>query len=202
MININMDQEEFTMKKKLAALTLCMCAGLATTACGGAGETADVQQTQEETQAEETTASDAEQEAAEAEGQETEQSESESGTEADGAETSTGEEAAAEADPKVMAFANQVKEAVAAKDLDALSALIAYPVYVGIEEGAVIENADALAELGAEAVFDESLVSAIDAFDNATLVEVGAGYVMGDGKPNIIFDRQEDGSFGITGINY
>lgn len=184
------------MKKKLAALTLCMCAGLATTACGGVGETADVQQTQEETQAEETTASDAEQEAAEAEGQETEQSESESGTEADGAEEE------AEADPKVMAFANQVKEAVAAKDLDALSALIAYPVYVGIEEGAVIEDADALAELGAEAVFDESLVSAIDAFDNATLVEVGAGYVMGDGKPNIIFDRQEDGSFGITGINY
>ncbi len=189
------------MKKKLAALTLCMCAGLATTACGAAGEAADVQQTQEETQAEETTASDAEQEAIEAEGPEMKQSESESGTEADGAETSTGAEEA-EADPKVMAFANQVKEAVAAKDLDALSALIAYPVYVGIEEGAVIEDADALAELGAEAVFDESLVSAIDAFDNATLVEVGAGYVMGDGKPNIIFDRQEDGSFGITGINY
>lgn len=183
------------MKKKIMALTLCMCVGLAMTACGDAKETENPQ-TEETTAAEETTAgttgSDAEQEAAAAEEQETET------TEAEAAETV----AADSVDPEVTAFAEQVKEAVAAKDLDALSALIAYPAYVGIGEGTVVEDADALAALGADAVFDESLVSAIDAFDNATLVEVGAGYVMGDGKPNITFNKQEDGSFGITGINY
>ena len=185
------------MKKKTAALALCMCAALAMTACGSS-EAEEVQQTQEESTAEETTAetiqSDAEQEAAEAEEQETET--------ADEPESGAADTAAASVDPEAAAFADQVKEAVAAKDMDALSALIAYPVYVGIEEGAVVEDAAAFAELGAESVFDESLVSAIDAFDNAALVEVGAGYVMGDGKPNIIFNKQEDGSFGITGINY
>ena len=190
------------MKKKTAALALCMCAALAMTACGGS-EAEEVQQTQEESTAEETTAettqSDAEEEAAEAEEQETETADTET---ADEPESGAADTAAASVDPEAAAFADQVKEAVAAKDMDALSALIAYPVYVGIEEGAVVEDADAFAALGAELVFDESLVSAIDAFDNAALVEVGAGYVMGDGKPNIIFNKQEDGSFGITGINY
>lgn len=190
------------MKKKLAALALCMCAGLAMTACGDTG-TAEAPQTEEtpaEETAVETTQPDAEQDAATAEEQETEQQEAEAADTA--ADANATEDSDNSVDPEAAAFADQVKEAVAAKDLDALGALISYPVYVGIEEGAVIEDADALAALGAETVFDESLVSAIDAFDNATLVEVGAGYVMGDGKPNITFNKQEDGSFGITGINY
>ncbi len=190
------------MKKKVTALVLCLCAGLAMTACGGSGTEESVQ-TQEEAPVEETAAettqSDAEEEAAEAEEQETETADTET---ADEPESGAAGETAASVDPEAAAFADQIKEAVAAKDMDALSALIAYPVYVGIEEGAVVEDAAAFAELGAETVFDESLVSAIDAFDNATLVEVGAGYVMGDGKPNITFNKQEDGSFGITGINY
>ncbi len=185
------------MKKKIAAMTLCICMGLAVTACGGQTEdAAGAVQTKDIVQAEDAAAEEAD---------EVETAEKQEVTAAQNAAADTVDDAAADAaavDPEVIAFADQVKEAVAAKDLDALSALITYPVYVGIGEGSVVESADGLAEIGAEAVFDDSLVSAIDAFDNATLTEVGAGYVMGDGKPNVTFNKQEDGSFGITGINY
>ena len=196
---------EEVMKKKIVAMVLCICMGLAVTACGGQTDAAaDAGQTQDAVQTEDVAAEE-EDEVQTAEEQEVQAPEDAAEEQEAEAPEDTADDAAtddAAVDPEVIAFADQIKEAVAAKDLDALGGLIAYPVYVGIGEGSTVESADGLAEIGADAIFDDSLVEAIDAFDNTTLTEVGAGYVMGDGKPNVIFARQEDGSFGITGINY
>lgn len=101
-------------------------------------------------------------------------------------------------------FAAKVESAVAAKDLSALADLVTYPVYVGLGEGQTVETKEDFLKLDAAKVFDSKLVDAIASVDNAKLSATEAGIVLGaaEGKPNIIFSAKEDGSFGITGINY
>ena len=106
-----------------------------------------------------------------------------------------------EAPEEIKSLAEKVKVALDAKDVEALSALVAYPAYVGIEEGSVIENADDFKALG-EAVITPELVAAVDAVDMDALTMVEAGVVLGDGTPNVTLGVAEDGTFGITGINY
>ena len=87
------------------------------------------------------------------------------------------------------AFAEQIKEAVADKDMDALAELCE-----------VIETREAFMELGADVIFTEERCAVIEAVDVSALEDTMAGVIMGDGTPNIIF-KSVDGELGITGIN-
>lgn len=95
------------------------------------------------------------------------------------------------------AFAGQIKEAVADKDMDALGELCAYPLAVN---GEVVESREAFMELGADVIFTEERCAVIEAVDVSALEDTMAGVIMGDATPNIIF-KSVDGEFGITGIN-
>ncbi len=95
------------------------------------------------------------------------------------------------------AFAEQIQTAVAAKDLEALADLCAYPLAVN---GEVVESRDALMELGNDVIFTEERCTVIEAVDVSALEETKAGFIMGDATPNIIFNSV-DGKLGISGIN-
>lgn len=101
----------------------------------------------------------------------------------------------------VTAFADKIKEAVAAKDIEALADLTAFPVYVGIAEDGV-ENREAFIALGAEKVFTPELVESVVDADTSNLSPSMAGFsISKDGKSNIIFGVVE-GRLAISGINY
>lgn len=98
---------------------------------------------------------------------------------------------------EVAAFAEQIQEAVAAKDMEALADLCSYPLAVN---GEVVDNKDAFMELGTDVIFTEDRCSVVEKVDVSALEETMAGVVMGDATPNIIF-KSVDGKLGITGIN-
>ena len=61
------------------------------------------------------------------------------------------------------AFGTQVKEAVAAQDLEALADLAAYPLYVGFTDGSVnVTSREEFVALGAERVFTPELVESVE----------------------------------------
>lgn len=99
------------------------------------------------------------------------------------------------------AFADKVKVAVAAKDMDALADLTAFPVYVGIAENGIETREDFMA-LGAEKVFTPELTESIEGADTSNLQPSMAGFsISKDGGPNIIFGVV-NGKLAISGINY
>lgn len=99
------------------------------------------------------------------------------------------------------AFADKVKAAVAAKDMDALADLTAFPVYVGIAEDGVETREDFMA-LGAEKVFAPELTESVEGADTSNLQPSMAGFsISKDGGPNIIFGVV-NGKLAISGINY
>lgn len=101
---------------------------------------------------------------------------------------------------EVKAFAEKIKAAVAAKDIEALADLTAFPVYVGIV--GVVENREAFIALGAEKVFSPDLTESVEGADISNLSPSMAGFsVSKDGKANIIFGIVE-GRLAISGINY
>lgn len=101
---------------------------------------------------------------------------------------------------EVKAFAEKIKAAVAAKDIEALADLTAFPVYVGIV--GVVENREAFLALGAEKVFSPDLTESVEGADISNLSPSMAGFsVSKDGKANIIFGIVE-GRLAISGINY
>lgn len=107
---------------------------------------------------------------------------------------------AVEADAAV-AFADKIKVAVAAKDIETLADLTAFPVYVGIAEGGV-ETREAFIALGAEKVFTPGLMESVGGADTSNLSPSMAGFsISKDGKSNIIFGVVE-GRLAISGINY
>lgn len=98
-------------------------------------------------------------------------------------------------------FADKIKAAVAAKDIEALADLTAFPVYVGIAEGGV-ESREAFVALGAEKVFAPELLESVKDADTSNLLPSMAGFsISKDGKSNIIFGVVE-GRLAISGINY
>lgn len=98
-------------------------------------------------------------------------------------------------------FADKIKAAAAARDIEALADLTSFPVYVGIEKGGV-ETREEFIALGAERVFTPELVSAIEGADPSKLSPSMAGFTISkDGTPNIIFGVVE-GNLAISGINY
>lgn len=100
-------------------------------------------------------------------------------------------------DGETAVFAEKIRAAVSAKDMDALADLCAYPLAVNGEE---IDSREAFLELGADIVFTEERCAVIEAVDVSALEETMAGVIMGDATPNIIF-KSADGELRITGIN-
>lgn len=102
------------------------------------------------------------------------------------------------------AFGKEIKEAVAAKDMEKLADLTTFPVYVGLtEEGMVVETREDFIALGAEKLFTEEMVQSIAGADEKSLSPSMAGFTLydGDDAPSITFGVQE-GKLGISGINY
>lgn len=102
------------------------------------------------------------------------------------------------------AFGSQIKEAVAAKDLEALAELTAFPVYVGIPDtDGMVETKEDFLALGADQVITQELMDSVAAADETALEPSMAGFVLSNesGRPNIIFGVVE-GSLAVTGINY
>ncbi len=104
-------------------------------------------------------------------------------------------EKAAEGD--VSDFAAQIQLVVAAKDMEGLAKLCAFPLAV---EGEVVASEEDFMALGADTVFTEERCEVIKAVDLSALEETMAGVIMGDATPNIIF-KSVDGELCITGIN-
>ncbi len=114
----------------------------------------------------------------------------------------TDEAAPVEDAAAVNDFATKIVAAVDAKDIDALAELVVYPTYVGLGEGIEVAAKEDFVAIGADKLFTDELIAAVDATDLSTLTATEAGYILGDGKPNIIFAYGADNTLGITGINY
>ena len=204
------------MKKLAILMTICvMTAGLA--ACSGEETQPDAIQGESVVATAETPASEEQipvDPPVESQIQESQVPESTAAPETEQAETSestpAGQESAAGEfednfaveNETAAAFAQQIKDAVAAQDLEALADLTAFPVYVGFTDGGQgVETREDFVALGAEKIFTPELV---DAMANATKTEFTpsmAGFTVSDGRPNITFGVV-DGSLGIVGINY
>ena len=104
----------------------------------------------------------------------------------------------------VVDFGEKIQEAVAAKDMEALADLTAFPVYVGLPDtDGIVETREDFLALGAEQVLTNELVSSVEQADLSGQQPSMAGFVVADesGRPNIIFGVVE-GRLAITGINY
>ncbi len=101
------------------------------------------------------------------------------------------------------AFGTQIKDAVAAKDLEALADLAAYPLYVGFaEESVTPASREEFVALGADRIFTAELVESVGNADVNGLTPSMAGFVLStDDGPNIIFSVV-NGSLAVQGINY
>lgn len=99
-------------------------------------------------------------------------------------------------------FAEKVKDAVAQKDLEALAELTAFPVYVGLPGVSVVKTKEEFLELGAEAVFTDELLEAVEKADIENFKPSMAGFSISAGKITGINFGVVDGVLAISGINY
>ena len=135
------------------------------------------------------------------------QTEEESGAQEEtegGAEGQLYEDNFAVDEDAAVAFGEKIQEAVAAKDMEALVDLTAFPVYVGLPDtDGVVETREDFLALGAEQVLTDELVSSVEQADLSGQEPSMAGFVVADesGRPNIIFGVVE-GKLAVTGINY
>lgn len=194
------------MKLRKWMLAAGLTAAMILAGCGGnAGKDAGQTQEMEETTQENTAQEDSEQ-AQDTENSQEEQNPEDAGESesSESAETVTYEDNFAVDSKAAAAFAEKIKEAVAAKDLEALADLTSFPVYVGLPDidGGVETREDFLA-LGADSVFTQELMDAVAAADDSSLQPSMAGFVLSNesGRPNIIFGVV-DGKLAVTGINY
>ncbi len=102
----------------------------------------------------------------------------------------------------VREFAGKVKDAVAGKDPEALAALTAFPVYVGLPDAGVTETREDFLKLGADALFTDELLKSVEMADTDNLQPSMAGFVISDGGTAGINFGVADGVLAITGINY
>ena len=183
-------------KMKIAAL---LAAGvLALTACGQ-----EAKETAAETTAAETTTAEA---AAETEGGSSAAEESaEEGSEVEVAEEETlsAEEDAALAENTAHILAEALQESIDEATAEDLAVLAAYPCYVGVGEGVVVNNEEEFLAIDLSEYMTDEMKAAIKNADIASLEMTEAGLVVGaeSGHPNITFGIAEDGTVGITGIN-
>lgn len=90
--------------------------------------------------------------------------------------------------------------AVESKDMTALSSCVEYPVYVGIDDGVEVKNADDFMKLDASKIYTDELMKGIETTDLMTIDKSEAGVVLGDAdNGHTVIVNAEDGC--ITGIN-
>ncbi len=195
------------MKIRKLFLAAGLTAVMVLAGCGqNAAEEKDLgQETEQVEEAEQETAAETEQaeEAAQPEEEGGAQEETEASSEAS-AEGQLYEDNFAVDEDAVVDFGEKIQEAVAAKDMEALADLTAFPVYVGLPDtDGVVETREDFLALGAEQVLTDELVSSVEQADLSGQEPSMAGFVVADesGRPNIIFGVVE-GRLAVTGINY
>ena len=101
------------------------------------------------------------------------------------------------------AFGTQVKDAVAAQDIEALADLASFPLYVGFTDESVnVTSREEFVALGAERIFTPELVDSVGNADVNGLSPSMAGFALSSNDgPNIIFSVV-NGALAIQGINY
>ena len=135
------------------------------------------------------------------------QTEEESGAQEEtegGAEGQLYEDNFAVDEDAVVDFGEKIQEAVAAKDMEALADLTAFPVYVGLPDtDGVVETREDFLALGAERVLTDELTASVAEAKLDGQQPSMAGFVVADesGRPSINFGVVE-GRLAITGINY
>lgn len=111
------------------------------------------------------------------------------------------------ADREALSFAADVLFACKYRDINALSELAGYPVYINLgEKDQVVESGGDFLKIPASDILTEERVKAVLGTNLFDLKELDGGkYVLGaeEGKPNIIFQKDDgrDSGFAITGIN-
>ena len=99
-------------------------------------------------------------------------------------------------------FAQKVKEATANKDLEALAALTAFPVYVGLPDVDIVEKREDFLGLGAENIFTDELVKSVENANIDDFEPCMAGFSISDGGTCNINFGVVDGILAVNGINY
>lgn len=103
----------------------------------------------------------------------------------------------------VMEYGERIKEAVNAKDIEALADLTGFPVYMGFpEESKVVNTREEFIALGTDRIFTQEFIDSVGNADLSGQQASMAGFVMmtGDG-PNVIFGVV-NGELFIQGYNY
>ena len=87
------------------------------------------------------------------------------------------------------AFGTQIKDAVAAQDIEALADLASFPLYVGFTDESVnVTSREEFVALGAERIFTPELVDSVGNADVNGLSPSMAGFALSSNDgPNIIF---------------
>lgn len=102
-------------------------------------------------------------------------------------------------------FAAQLRDIFARKDMEALSRLCSYPVYVTTAANTEGMDVAGAAELKAQQddIFSDAMAEAIAAVDIDTLVPSEIGVYMGNesGAPGLAFGLDEDGMLRVMAIN-
>lgn len=99
-------------------------------------------------------------------------------------------------------FAEKIKEAVAAEDLEALADLTAFPVYVDLENVKDVKTREDFLALGADLIFTEELKNSVANADTENMQPSMAGYSVSDGGSANLNFGVRDGVLAVSGINY
>lgn len=101
------------------------------------------------------------------------------------------------------AFAIKIINAVKSMNVDELASLTNFPVFVdkGGDSKGPVDDAETFKKIDSDVLFTEALVERMGNYNLFDLEYTDAGFVMGDGGPNITFDVDDDGILGIIGIN-
>lgn len=111
------------------------------------------------------------------------------------------------ADRDALAFAADILFACKYRDINSLSSLAGYPLYVKLgDEDQTIEDGGDFLKLPVSEVLSDERVKAVLSTNLFEVKELSGGkYVLGakEGRPNIIFQKDEgrDSGFAVTGIN-
>ena len=113
----------------------------------------------------------------------------------------TPEESTSETETEAAAFAQKIKKAVAAADMEELADLCGYPVCITLEYGdsRELETREDFTALGADTLFTQKVKDTIAAVQESELEFCGAGVMMGENGTIVFHDV--NGTMMITGIN-
>ena len=102
---------------------------------------------------------------------------------------------------RAAAFAQKIKKAVAAADMEELADLCGYPVCITLEsgDGRELETREDFTALGADTLFTQKVKDTIAAVQESELEFCGAGVMMGENGTIVFHDV--NGTMMITGIN-